>query len=343
MDNKLLVSIVATVSALCVFAGQATRADNTAASDSSISFDKSLADYEYPFTVERFSFESQGQTLEMAYMYLSSPDSSRGTVTLLHGKNFNGAYWKETAEFLHALGYDVLIPDQIGFGKSSKPTDYQYSFEALALNTKSLLDHLEIPSSHIVGHSMGGMLASRFALLYPSRTERVTLVNPIGLENYLQYVEYKDVDFFYRLELKSEPAKIVAYQQKNYYDGAWNDKYAALTIPLIGWVNGPDWPTLAMVSARTYDMIFTGPVIEEFDAFEVPVALILGTRDRTGPGRNWMKAGVDYELGRYDRLGEQVKKRNASINVIELDGLGHLPHIEDFERFQDALVQTLAD
>ena len=46
---------------------------------------------------------------------------------------------------------------------------------------------------------MGGMLASRFGLLYPDLTEKVTLVNPIGLENYLKYVEYKDINFFIKM------------------------------------------------------------------------------------------------------------------------------------------------
>ena len=55
-------------------------------------------------------------------------------------------------------------------------------------------------------------------------------------------------------------------------------------------------------------MIFTGSVIEEFKKFKVPVSLILGTRDRTGPGRNWKKTGVNYDLGRYDLLGKRVKK-----------------------------------
>lgn len=321
----------------------AAQADEMATEDAKVSFDKSLEKYQYPFDVQTYQFASQGQELEMAYMYLPPTNPDMGNITLLHGKNFNGAYWEETANYLHALGYGVLMPDQIGFGKSSKPTDYQYSFHALAFNTKALMGHLGIQSSRIVGHSMGGMLASRFALLYPEVTDQLTLVNPIGLENYLNYVDYKDVEFFYQNELQQQSENIVSYQQKNYYDGAWNDKFAALTIPLMGWVDGPDWPEMAMVSARTYDMIFTGPVIEEFDDFDMPVALILGTRDRTGPGRNWKNPGVDYELGRYDRLGAQVKARNSRINVIELEGLGHLPQIESFSRFQAALRQTLSD
>ena len=306
-----------------------------------VSFDKKLSGYDYPFKLNRYKFQSQGKDLDMAYMYLPTSNSNKGVVTLLHGKNFNGAYWKETAELLNSMGYGVLIPDQLGFGKSSKPLDYQYSFEALSNNTKNLLKHLDIKSTQLIAHSMGGMLASRFALLFPDITKRIILVNPIGLENYLNFVEYKDVNFFYEKELKLKYQSIINYQKKYYYDGSWNKKYEALAIPLIGWVNGSDWPTLAKVSALAYNMIFTGPVIEEFKNFKMPVSLIIGTRDRTGPGRNWKKTGIEYELGRYDNLGKQVKRRNSKINVIELEGLGHLPQVEDFERYRKALHEAL--
>ena len=82
----------------------------------------------------------------MAYMYLPSNNKYKRTVTLLHGKNFTSNYWKQIALKLNSLGYAVLIPDQIGFGKSSKPLNYQFTFEALALNTKKLLDSLNITS-----------------------------------------------------------------------------------------------------------------------------------------------------------------------------------------------------
>ncbi|GAA4437726.1 alpha/beta hydrolase [Bremerella cremea] len=311
------------------------------AQEGELSFDARLSGYDYPFPVETYKFRSQEQDLEMAYMYLPPKEDDKAVVTLLHGKNFNGAYWKTTADLLQSLGYGVLMPDQIGFGKSTKAKAYQYSFPAFAQNTKGLLDSLKIDKTIVVGHSMGGMLASRFALLYPDATEKLILVNPIGLENYLQYVQYKDVDFFYQNELKQSPEKIVAYQKKNYYDGQWNDDYEALTEPLVGWVQGPDWNDIAYVNALTYDMIFTQSVIEEFKDFQVPVTLIIGTRDRTGPGRNWMREGVEHELGRYDLLGAQVKARNPDIEVIELSGLGHLPQIESFDLFREAFEMGL--
>jgi pimeloyl-ACP methyl ester carboxylesterase len=52
-------------------------------------------------------------------------------------------------------GYRVIMPNQVGFGKSTKPAYYQYSFVQLALNTPSLLSSLKIDHYKAVGHSMG--------------------------------------------------------------------------------------------------------------------------------------------------------------------------------------------
>ena len=61
---------------------------------------------------------------------------------------------------------------------------------------------------------MGGMLASRFTLIYSDITSSLILINPIGLENYLEYVEYRDISFFYKKELQLRPENIINYQKK---------------------------------------------------------------------------------------------------------------------------------
>jgi len=307
---------------------------------SKLVYDAQLSGYKYAFEENYFSIDSQRQVLKMAYIYLKGkPD--KPVITLMHGKNFNAHYWAPTARYLNKKGYGVLIPDQIGFGKSSKPTNYQYSFSVLAHHTQSLMTSLNIKKSIVIGHSMGGMLASRFALMYPQITQKLILVNPIGLENYLQYVEYKDTDFFYKKELAKTPEGIKRYQQKNYYAGHWTKQYEALTHFMIGQIQGPDKELIAWVNAQTYDMIFTQPVITEFNQLSVPVRLIIGTRDRTGPGRNWKKPGVDYELGRYDRLGKSAARLIHDAELYELTDLGHLPQVENFDRFKIVLDKAL--
>jgi len=303
-------------------------------------YDAQLSAYDYDFEVSYFPIDSQRQALQMAYIYLEGKPGNP-VVTLMHGKNFNAHYWTPTALFLQEKGYGVLIPEQIGFGKSSKPVNYQYSFSVLAHHTRGLMASLDIEKSIVIGHSMGGMLASRFALMYPQLTQQLILVNPIGLENYLRYVEYRDTDFFYKKELAKTAQGIKRYQQKNYYDGNWNERYEALTHFMIGQIQGPDKELIAWVNAQTYDMIFTQPVITEFKDLTVPVSLIIGTRDRTGPGRHWKKPGVEYELGRYDRLGKTAAGLIADVELFELTDLGHLPQIEDFERFKKVLGEAL--
>jgi len=302
--------------------------------------DAQLSGYDYGHEVSYFPIDSQRQSLKMAYIYLvGKPD--KPVVTLMHGKNFNAHYWMPTASYLHKKGYGVLVPDQVGFGKSSKPENYQYSFSVLASHTRNLMQHLNISDSIVIGHSMGGMLASRFALMYPEFTQKLILVNPIGLENYLKYVEYKDTDFFYKKELAKTAEGIKRYQQKNYYAGQWNKRYEALTDFMVGQVQGPDKEHTAWVNAKTYDMIFTQPVITEFKDVSVAVRLIIGTRDRTGPGRHWKKPGVSYELGRYDRLGRTAADIIPDAELYELNDLGHLPQVEDFERFKKTLDKAL--
>src|SRR5919112_5057626 len=137
-----------------------------------------LQNITYPFPVQYFNLTEQKQALHMAYMDVKPLRANGHTVLLLHGKNFSGAYWDSTATHLQQAGYRVIMPDQIGFGKSSKPTMFQYSFQLLALNTKHLLDSLHIDKVLVLGHSMGGMLATRFALMYSQQVEKLVLENP---------------------------------------------------------------------------------------------------------------------------------------------------------------------
>ncbi len=145
-----------------------------------------LEGFDYGYPVKTFALESQRQPLEMAYLDIAPKKAPIGVVVLLHGKNFCAATWKESIKPLVAAGYRVIAPDQVGFCKSSKPERYQYSFAQLAANTHALLQQLQLGDVpvHLVGHSMGGMLAVRYALMFPQDLRSLSLVNPIGLEDW---------------------------------------------------------------------------------------------------------------------------------------------------------------
>ena len=219
--------------------------------------DIELYNYEYPFAVSVLDLNIQEQALKMRYMDVKPTNYNGKNIVLMHGKNFNGAYWKTTIDALAKEGFRVIVPDQVGFGKSSKPAHFQYTFQQLAQNTKTLLDSLRITKTAVLGHSMGGMLATRFALMYPEITEKLILENPIGLEDWKLKVPYKPIEWWFQNELKANYEGIRKYQLENYYDNKWNSDYDQWLDLLAGWTLNSDYKIIAWNAALTYDMIFT--------------------------------------------------------------------------------------
>lgn len=286
----------------------------------------------YPTQVHRLT--SQGQQLEMVYMDVAPDAGPKGVVVLLHGKNFSGTYFGETIGALRAAGYRVIVPDQIGFGRSSKPEHYQFSFADFARRTRDLLDAVGVARVHMLGHSMGGMLATRFALLYPERTASLTLLDPLGLEDWVaKGVPYATVDENLRTELAQTPEKQRAYQRESYYHGTWRPEYEPWLEQLSSFLRSPDYPRYALNQALTSDMILTQPVVYEFPRLKVPVLLIVGALDRTAIGKDRAPPEVQRQLGDYPALALAAAASMPDAQLVLLDGLGHLPHIEDFPKF----------
>jgi pimeloyl-ACP methyl ester carboxylesterase len=314
-----------------------------AAQDKPVALDQNLKNYKYPYPVHFIELKVQKQTLQMAYMDVKPKNYNGKNILLLHGKNFNGAYWKTTIEALTTKGYRVIAPDQIGFGKSTKPEHFQYSFHQLAQNTKTILDELNITKTAVLGHSMGGMLATRFALMYPETTEKLILENPIGLEDYKVVVPYQPIDWWYEKELKSNYESIKNYQLKFYYDNKWKPEYDQWVNILAGWTLHKDYPIIAWNAALTYDMIMTQPVVYEFPNLKVPTLLIIGTRDRTALGKNLAPENIRETMGLYYELGKKTQQKIPNSKLVEIENIGHLPHIESFEKFIQPLTNFLAE
>lgn len=305
--------------------------------------DINLENIRYPFKVHYLPLHIQRQSLQMAYMYVRPNAGNGRTVLLLHGKNFCSAYWERTAADLLNAGYSVLMPDQIGFGKSSKPKQFQYSFPLLAANTKALMDELHIRKVAVLGHSMGGMLAARFTLMYPERVEQLILEDPLGLEDWRLKVPYQSVDDWYDDELEQDYASIKAYQKKNYYGNSWHPEYDRWARIQAGWTKNPDYPLIAWNAALTSDMIFTQPVCYEWNQIAVPTLLIIGRRDRTAIGKDKVPPAIAATMGDYPKLARQVQRRIPDAELEELPDTGHLPHIEAYDLFISPLLGFLSE
>jgi pimeloyl-ACP methyl ester carboxylesterase len=302
-----------------------------------------LQGFEYPFAVAEFTFSSQGEQMHMAYMDVHPEQSNGRTVVLLHGKNFCAATWGATIETLVAAGYRVVAPDQIGFCKSTKPQHYQYTFQQLARNTNALLHSLGIHKATLVAHSTGGMIAVRYALMYPEETEQLVLVNPIGLEDWkAKGVPSISLDDWYARELKVSADSIRNYERATYYAGQWQPQYERWVDMLAGLNAGPGKDLVAFNSAAIYDMIYTQPVIYEFPLISVPTLLMIGDKDTTAIGKDLASPAVRDTLGHYPELGKKAAALIPHSRLIEFPGLGHAPMIQDPVAFHKALLEGLS-
>ncbi|MCW3121719.1 MAG: hypothetical protein JWQ38_1211 [Flavipsychrobacter sp.] len=289
-----------------------------------------LEHYTYPYPVKWMKTVVESKPVEIAYMDERPPAWNGKTVLLMHGKNFPAAYWETTIKELNRVGYRVIAPDALGFGKSSKPV-VRYSFSLMALITKQLLDTLNVTQVSIIGHSTGGMLATRFTLEYPDRVSRLVLADAIGLEDWrAKGAPYRKVDKWYDEERTSTYEQVLKYQ-KQYYAN-WTESYRKWADVQYGMMKSANADQYALVSALTYDMIFTEPVVYEFPNIKVPTLVIVGKEDKTKIARD-APPEIAARMGNYKELGKKTAKDIPGAKLLEYDHCGHLPFFERADIF----------
>jgi pimeloyl-ACP methyl ester carboxylesterase len=300
-----------------------------------------LEGYAYPYPVSMLPLVNEGEQLRMAYMDVASTQPNGRVVVLLHGRNFPASYWAPIIKTLTDAGYRVVVPDQIGFGKSSKPSG-ELHFDNLARNTMALLDHLQIAKADIVAHSLGGMLGVRIARAFPDRINHLLLAAPIGLEDYRMYVpptptekilenEDKLTAEGYRRQLENNYSpKIPPDQITPFIDARFNIKGSA---------EYPRWLRAFVSSAQ---MIYREPVVHEIPLITEPTLFIMGADDHNAPGKPNAPEALRPKMGQNADLAKALaaKMPNASAEVIQ--NAGHLVFLDAPAKFNELMLAFLA-
>jgi len=272
----------------------------------------------------------------MVYMDVPAVGQQKGVVVLFHGKNFSSDYWAPTIKGLTAAGYRVIAPDQIGFGKSSKP-DLAYHFDDLAQNTQALLKSLGISKTSVIANSMGGMVGIRYARLYPKTVQKLILENPLGLEDYSKDIPPQTNDNLLKLEMAQTETSYRRFLQT--YFPVWQPSFEQFVEVYVRIQKGPDYPAYAKTSVLTYQMIAEKPVVGDLPQLKMPVLLVIGQKDRTVFGRRFAPPEAVKSLGNFPELGRKAAQAIPNAKLVPLDNVGHIPHIE----VPDIFVQTVVD
>ena len=235
----------------------------------------------YPAPSKYLDISVYSQDVRISYMDIAPTGAANGHVVLLmHGNNFGGFYFGDIIDGLTDAGFRVVVPDQIGYGKSSKPIA-PYNFNTQARNTQLILDHEGIDKVMAVGHSMGGMLATRFTTpvsrlgraaghLQPHRPLRQPVPRP---DDAVEQI-YARIPPDRLPEHPPEPQPV-----RRHDPSAWNDQFELYTRIRSSWTLSSDYPRLAMVQAIISQMLYQDPVVYDWAHIHVPTLAFGGAED----------------------------------------------------------------
>lgn len=286
-----------------------------------------LEEIEYPYPVHYLELNRFGQDMRMAYMDVPPAGAGNGqTVVWFHGMNFYGEAYTETINVLREAGFRVVALDQIGFGKSSKPI-VPYNFNFLVSNSKAVLDEIGVDRAAIVGHSMGGMVAARFALHYPEVATHLVLVNQIGLEDARLSRPWSDPGDGYNGPISRQRAYESALRtQQNYYPD-WYPPQLEYVRRSFGHMISGDYPHYAQVRSLLGHMIYIDPVVYDWQHIGTK-ALVVG--------------GEDDELAEdWGALAAHSAEELQDAALILYPGVGHNPQHSVPDQFHADLIRFL--
>jgi len=258
--------------------------------------------------------------------------SAGGTpVVLLHGGGPGASAWSNFGRNLPVFAdhFRTLMPDQPGFGRSAKPpvTGHYFTFAADAL--AGLLTKLGIERVHLVGNSLGGGTAVRFALRFPERAGRLVLMGPGGLS--LNVFAPDPTEGVRRLTDFAAPPgpsreklaaflRTLVFDQRLVTDELVEERFAAASDP-------EALAAMASMGASFFDPAHAeeGLLWREAHRLRNQVLLIWGREDRVNP--------LDGAL-----VALKVIRR-AQLHVF--GGCGHWAQLEKFDEFNQLAISFL--
>ena len=238
-------------------------------------------------------------------------------VVLLHGLGGNSANWAFNTPAL-AQRFRVIVPDQVGFGRSDKPL-INYRVGTYVDFLDKFLAGLKVERASLVGNSMGGWIAASYALKYPAKVERLVLVDAAG------FAPPKEFDLSVLAGLNPstrEQAKMLAGLV--FYNPLFKSD-AAADATLEQRISAGDGYTIqSLVESihRGEDMLDG-----KLAALKQPVLLVWGREDGLTP---------------LAREGERFKREIPQAQLVVFEQCGHVPQVEKAAEFNAAVLKFLA-
>ena len=256
--------------------------------------------------------------------------NSGSVVLLLHGFAFSVELWELNIPDL-SKNHKVIAIDLLGFGLTDKPKGKQ-NIEAFPLFVLSFLQSMSISKTHIVGHSMGGLIATKFAQMHPEYVETLVLIGSAGFATKIpMHFRIFSLPFIGELLVKPNKNGLAGALRKNtFHKSAFTKK---LVNKLYEFSLHPEMGENLLKVTRTAVGIFgfkrfiVKTIKSEIEKLTMPVLIIWGKNDE-----------IIYSSHAY--VANKLIKHSK---LVMFEECGHLPQIEYSEKFNRLLEDFFAE
>lgn len=254
--------------------------------------------------------------------YLEQGDGS--VVVFLHGSGSGASGYsnfKQNYPYLADAGYRVIVPDHIGYGYSDKPDDVQYHLDFFVECIKQTLDALEVKTCTLVGNSLGGAIAIKFALDYPQMMEKLVLMAPGGIENQPDYFTMPGMAMMKEVFMAAEP--VTPARMKAFFQKAFVVNPDCVDDALVQ----ERWETMKLQNQQVIKTMVVPNMEDRLHEIACPVLAFWGVNENMMPETGIMKLARKIQhirLVLVSQCGHWVQLEHAGMfNRATLDFLDH--------------------
>ena len=206
-------------------------------------------------------------------------EGSGPAIVMLHGINSDGGDWRTVIDTI-GPGYRFIAFDLLGFGKSPKPLDIDYSADEHALVIENTLVDLGVDDPFLlVGYSLGGDIALRYASTYPERLRRLFLLDaPFYLPASELNVGGTGLKYLYEVASKWLWDRLATSKQKNSF--LYKLASGVASKPLEEAFHADDIPThWEIMSKNLENTVNAATFVDDLPKLTMPTVFAVGVRD----------------------------------------------------------------
>lgn len=271
----------------------------------------SFDELEYPYNV---SYVKIHDDLSIAYM----DEGSGSPILMIHGLGSYAPAWQKTINELK-MHYRCIAIDLPSYGKSTKG-NYEGSMTSYAEVIKTFLSRMNIEKVTLMGHSMGGQIATIFALAYPDVVDNLILVSPAGFETFTAGQREWFGDVVKARSVKLTPVEnLISNVGYNFYKFPSDAQF--MIDDRIAMRTASGFDAYCHQIEKSVQGMLEEPVFDYLADLKPPTLVVFGKQDNLIPNRF-------LNPGKTENIAKQGVERipNASLKMI--DNAGHFVHFE---------------